>query len=150
MRKPKLFVKRCVIFFLCIIVCVLTADWFVSHITPLINETTGVVIVDSESWFNDISLLNDDVAVDCVLTIENTTDTPLVFRLEAIMIPEFVIGTISAPILRTEDLNGSEVDYELQPKTSDRFNVRFIANKGWGSLLKMDRELPTIHVKIQH
>ena len=115
----------------------------------LFHDRSSISIVKDKSFFSDYCVEDGIVRIKCYITIRNTYNHEVMYKLVAKSQVDYEQGLLSESTLFAMDDGGNCLQYTIPPSSEKSFYVLFSGEYG-GTNKKHDRLLPDIEIIVIH
>ena len=123
---------------LSLILCLLLLFSFISC------TAENVILVEDSSSFVDFSVKDENVYIDCYITLKNNTN-----KQKTVYIKGDFTDDVEGRLLKDAELyvyDGEKREFVIEPNSETRFDITFVGEFG-GTNVKQDRLLPKITIE---
>ena len=105
-----------------------------------------VILLKSESFFDEFDVKEDKVYIKCYLTIQNSSSNDKYINLSANLKGDAINGLLKSPIISGVNKKGSD-KFFIKANSTKGYNVIFVGEYA-GKPQKLTRSLPPIEIKV--
>ena len=109
----------------------------------ILSVPKKIYVITSESYYIDYEINNDQVEIQCYITIKNTYNINKTIELSATLPDDKTNGLLKTSLIYAKSSDGTISKFEIESNSTASFEVTFIGDFG-GKNIKQDRLLPEI------
>ena len=106
--------------------------------------TDDEIILDDNSYFCDMYSQNGKAICKCVLTMKNQTGEKMQFMVQAVLLPEYILGSLASPVMEGYNEESQSQLLVLEPYEKKTYTICFVSDQGLGRVIKTDRLVPRV------